>query len=88
MASLLKTRLQRAIRTSKKVNRPKRRRRKKKPFRGKWVMWSEKDPRWDAEGTSEIGGDRRPEEVNAKIEELKQQFGNPPDDLNWTYQLE
>ena len=71
-----------------KMESRKRRGVKMEPFKGKWVMWSDKDPRWDTEGTSEIGGDRRPEEVEAKIAQLKKRFGEPPDDLNWTYQLE
>jgi hypothetical protein len=61
---------------------------KKGPFRGKWVMWSNKDHRWDAEGTSEIGGDRRPDEMIKMVEKFKKKLGDPPDDLSWTYKLE
>ena len=86
MASSLKEVLRHRINggLARKRKRPK----KKEPFMGKWVMWSDKDPRWNAEGTSEIGGDRMPDEVKAKADELKKTLGEPPDDLNWTYKLD
>ena len=45
-------------------------------FKGKWRIWSHRDTRWNAEGTSEIGGDRMPEEVLAKG------LNRPPPDLS------
>lgn len=82
----LKTTLEKKI--SEKTRPRKRKPAKKPPFRGKWILWSDKDHHWNTEGTSEVGGDHMPEEIEAKIEELKEKFGQPPDDLSWTYKLD
>lgn len=86
MASQLKTDLEKRVQEKMKPRQKKPK--KKEPFRGRWVLFSTIDGRWCAEGTSEIGGDRMPDEVVAKVEELKKKLGNPPDDLNWTYDLD
>jgi hypothetical protein len=57
-------------------------------FKGKWRIWSHKDPRWDSDGTSEVGGDRIPEEIAVRIGEFSRKLGSPPDDLEWEYKLE
>lgn len=74
----------------KKLNRSRSRKREEKaqPFQGRWKIWSNKDSRWNADGTSETGGDRRPEEMNEKVKELQKKYGTPPDDLEFKYNIE
>jgi len=53
---------------------------------GSWWIQSKKDSRWDCSGRSAcVGGFVIPQECKDKIEELKTQLGEPPDDLEWGY---
>ena len=50
---------------------------------GSWSLTSEKDPRWNCTGRGYIMVcTGYAEGVDAKIEELKKLYGEPPDDLN------
>lgn len=53
---------------------------------GSWSIYSKKDPHWRAYGTSEfVGGFKMPRECKEKLQELKKLYGEPPDDLEWSY---
>ncbi|MDD4761838.1 MAG: hypothetical protein PHZ25_02355 [Candidatus Pacebacteria bacterium] len=53
---------------------------------GGWSLHSDKDPRWNCSGRSDcVGGFVMPQECKDKIEQLKSQLGEPPDDLKWSY---
>ncbi len=53
---------------------------------GGWWLKSAKDPRWNDNGRSDaVGGFVIPEECEKRFEEMKKQFGDPPDDLEWGY---
>jgi len=53
---------------------------------GGWWLRSESDPRWNSDGRSDgVGGFVMPEECQSKLEELKRQLGEPPEDLKWGY---
>ncbi len=51
---------------------------------GVWYLKSKKDPRWNVhkEGLVSIYS---VENAKEKIEELKQLYGDPPDDLEWGF---
>lgn len=53
---------------------------------GSWWLNSKSDPRWNVEGRSSyVGGLVMPSDCESKIEELKKELGEPPDDLEWGY---
>lgn len=52
---------------------------------GSWWLKSKSDPRWNSSGRSYVGGFVMPSECERRIEELKQELGDPPDDLEWGY---
>jgi hypothetical protein len=52
---------------------------------GSWWISSKEDPRWNASGHSDVGGFSIPPEAEKKIEALKKELGDPPDDLTWGY---
>jgi hypothetical protein len=52
---------------------------------GSWMLHSEKDTRWNCYGRAYVGGFRMPAECERKIDELKTAYGEPPDDLEWSY---
>lgn len=52
---------------------------------GSWWLKSKLDPRWNAAGRCYCGGFVMPEECKDKLEELKNQLGNPPTDLSFGY---
>ena len=55
------------------------------PKPGSWYLYSKLDPHWNATGRCEnlIVSAGMPEECSTKLEELKQQLGNPPEDLKY-----
>ena len=63
---------------------------------GTWWIESKSDPRWNCEGTfallfcqttaSEVRpSNTSPSELRLKIAELKNQYGDPPEDGTWGY---
>ena len=52
---------------------------------GSWWLHSKSDPRWNYNGTGQVGGFVMPLECKEKIEELKKEFGDPPEDLEFGY---
>lgn len=52
---------------------------------GEWSLYSETDARWRAHGRAIVGGFAKPTEVDAAIERLRKKYGDPPDDLEWSY---
>jgi len=53
---------------------------------GSWSLRSKTDTRWDAHGHSDfVGGFVIPRECQDKLEELKKELGEPPEDLEWSY---
>lgn len=52
---------------------------------GSWYLLSKSDPRWNCYGEGNVGGFVMPKECKEKLEELKKQYGTPPDDLEWGY---
>lgn len=55
---------------------------------GSWSLRSEKDPRWDANGQGLVGMFCGPEsvpEAKAMLDRNKELYGEPPDDLEWSY---
>lgn len=52
---------------------------------GGWYLRSKSDPRWNADGRSFVGGFTMPNECKRKLEEMKRELGEPPDDLEWGY---
>ena len=51
---------------------------------GIWYILSKKDPRWTAEGRGLVGVFET-KDREQKIEELKNLYGDPPDDLEWGF---
>ena len=51
---------------------------------GEWSLRSVKDPRWNCSGRGFISMGSRPEEADAKIEEMEEKFGEMPDDLTYS----
>jgi len=52
---------------------------------GSWGLNSESDPRWNCFGEDWVGVFRMPLKAKDKIEELKKELGEPPEDLTWNY---
>ncbi len=54
----------------------------------KGTMWlkSEEDPRWNWKAEGQVGMFSKPTKLQKKIEEYKEKYGNPPDDLEWGYE--
>lgn len=52
---------------------------------GTWWLRSKIDPRWNCQGRSSVGGFEMCEEAKLKFESLKNQFGDPLDDLEHRY---
>ena len=50
---------------------------------GYWWLSSENDPRWNQNGTGLVGGFAIPAKCETAIEELKKEYGEPPEDLEW-----
>jgi hypothetical protein len=55
------------------------------PKEGSWWLRSKKDPRWNCSGRADVGGLVMPYECEKKLEELKEKYGEPPEDLEWGY---
>ncbi len=53
---------------------------------GNWYLRSKKDPRWDATGRGFVNILHDSTERDRKVEELKNLFGNPPDDLERSFE--
>ncbi len=53
--------------------------------KGCWWLNSKKDPRWNCEGSGYVGGFSEPPELEKKFEQLKKNYGDPPNDLTWGY---
>jgi hypothetical protein len=56
------------------------------PRQGTWWLHSESDPRWNASGTTKVGGFARPKPSIDKQAELEKLYGEPPTDLVWGYE--
>ena len=52
---------------------------------GCWWITSKKDPRWNAQGTSDVGGFGMCTEAERALERLKKLYGKPPKDLEHGY---
>lgn len=55
---------------------------------GSWVFLSESDPRWRRNGRGQVGmfcSWRSVPEAAAVFAEMKQEYGEPPADLEWAY---
>jgi len=52
---------------------------------GSWWLSSKTDKRWNAHGSGMVGGFGMPTECKKKLEKLKKQYGEPPDDLEFGY---
>jgi len=53
---------------------------------GGWSVYSKTDPRWNGNGcTSSCGGFTMPREAQEHIDRLKALYGEPPDDLEYSY---
>ena len=52
---------------------------------GTWYIRSESDERWNVSGRAHVGGFMMPPEIEQKLEELKEKYGNPPSDCEWGY---
>ena len=52
---------------------------------GSWWLRSKSDPRWNSDGRTDVGGFVMPDECKQKLEELKKQLGELPEDLKWGY---
>lgn len=52
---------------------------------GIWYIRSESDERWNVSGRGWVGGLVMPDELEEKLIELKEQYGNPPRDCEWGY---
>lgn len=48
-----------------------------------WWLSSKIDKKWDFSGRCCCGGFVMPKECEDKLEELKQKYGEPPEDLEW-----
>ena len=53
--------------------------------KGYWWLKSKIDPRWNCGGEGIVGGFVKPPEVEKKLEELRELYGEPPEDLEWGY---
>ena len=55
--------------------------------KGSWWLHSKSDPRWNANGTTMVGGFMKPEEVDKSIERTKKKLKTDviPEDLEWGY---
>ncbi len=60
---------------------------KEEPFHGEWSISSVSNSKWNAQGTSNVGGDQKPPEIREKVKWLKKKLGEPPRDLEWIYTL-
>jgi len=53
---------------------------------GSWWLRSPSDERWNRNGkTRSCGGFSMPQECKEKLEELKEELGEPPADLEYGY---
>lgn len=52
---------------------------------GYWSLSSKSDPRWNCGGYGYVGGLIIPQDCQKRIEELKKILGEPPKDLEWSY---
>lgn len=48
-------------------------------------MWSNSDPRWNYECDCICGGFVMPTELENKKQEFIKLYGEPPEDLEWSY---
>lgn len=58
------------------------------PKLGSWGFHSKKDPRWEVHGRGSgfvMGGMDAVPEAREKFDELKKKYGNPPDDLEYSF---
>jgi len=55
------------------------------PKSGSWWLSSKKDPRWNGSGSTDclLFSAGPPPEVEAHLEQKRQELGSPPDDLEW-----
>jgi hypothetical protein len=59
-----------------------------KPTKAVWRLKSQEDRRWNDRGAFIYKGMRGiPFECSVRIEEMKLEFGNPPEDLEWGFRL-
>lgn len=59
-----------------------------KPTKAVWSIISKKNKKWCRTGAFIYRGMRGiPVEISYKIEELKNELGEPPDDLDWGFRL-
>jgi len=53
---------------------------------GSWWIRSKSDPRWNADGSGEVGGFIVPPDAQAVIDRFKRELGcDPPGDLEYGY---
>lgn len=52
---------------------------------GSWRLHSESDSRWNANNEAQVGMFTMPEECKQKLDELKKKYGDPPEDLIYSY---
>jgi len=52
---------------------------------GSWWLRSEQDPRWNCSGSACVGGFVQPQECKDMIKIKTEEFGDPPEDLEWEY---
>jgi len=58
------------------------------PSMGSWSFRSEEDPRWNASGRDiglVLGGIDSVPAAKAKLDELKNKLGEPPEDLEYSF---
>jgi hypothetical protein len=58
----------------------------KKLKKGEWRVWSETDPRWEATGNNPSSREAQKEGQEA-VEKLKQELGDPPEDVLWVHKV-
>ena len=52
---------------------------------GSWFIRSDSDPRWNDDGSGNVGGAFMPPACRASIERNKERYGEQPEDLEWGY---
>lgn len=53
--------------------------------KGYWWISSKSDPRWKGGGEAHVGGFLMPDACKKLIEKLTRKYGDPPEDLEWSY---
>jgi len=52
---------------------------------GGWWLNSDSDSKWNINGSGYVGGFMMPSECKDAIKELKKEYGEPSEDLEWGY---